>query len=159
MLRRDGIDEDPLNSDSEPFESWRNVLQLRRYRAKIPPIEICVALKRNEFRSAVFDSVAERAAGQESDLVAFGAQNTRDRKQRIDMAGRRRRSDKNFHDIGPLIADEARLLGLPIDAGLPAQKSARREAARTVSTVGALRYGRISEIGYCVTSVTRRRPA
>jgi hypothetical protein len=56
MLRRDGIDEDPLNSDSEPFESWRNVLQLRRYRAKIPPIEICVALKRNEFRSAVFDS-------------------------------------------------------------------------------------------------------
>ena len=96
MLRRDGIDEDPLDSNSEPFESWRNVLQLRRHRAKIPPIEICVALKRNEFRSAVFDSVAERAAGQESDLVAFGEQNTRDRKQRIDMARRRRRSDKNF---------------------------------------------------------------
>ena len=72
MVRRDGIDEDPLDSNPEPFESWRNVLQLRRHRAKIPPIEICTALKRNEFRSAVFDSVAERAAGQESDLVAFG---------------------------------------------------------------------------------------
>src|ERR1700733_623061 len=38
-------------------------------------------------------------------------------------------------------------------------KSAWHEAARTASTVGALRYGRISGIGYCVTSVTRRRPA
>jgi hypothetical protein len=116
VLRRDGIDEDPLDSNSEPFESWRNILQLRRYRAKIPPIEIRVAMKRNEFRSAVFNSVAERAAGQESDLVAFGEQKTRDRKQRINMARRGRRSDKNFHHMGPQIADEARLLGLPIDA-------------------------------------------
>jgi hypothetical protein len=83
--------------NSEPFESWRNVLQLRRHRAKIPQIKICAALKRNEFRSAVFDAVAERAAGQESDLVAFGAQHPHDRKQRIKMARRRRRSDKNFH--------------------------------------------------------------
>src|SRR6202789_2671425 len=143
MLRREGVDEDPLDGNSEPFESRRNVLQFGGHREKIPPIEICAALKRNEFRSAVFDAFAERAAGQESDLVRFGPQYTRDRKQRIDMAGRGGRSDKNFHDICPLIADEARLLGLPIDAGLPAQKSARREAARTVSTVGARRYGRI----------------
>jgi hypothetical protein len=45
--------------------------------------------------------------------VAFGEQNTRDRKQRIEMARRRRRSDKNFHDIGPLIVDKARYVGFP----------------------------------------------
>src|SRR5580692_1410915 len=42
---------------------------------------------------------------------------------------------------------------------LAAQFSAGREAERTVSTVSAPRYGRISGIGYCVTRATRRRTA
>jgi hypothetical protein len=65
VLRREDINEDPLDGDSERFESRRNVLEFGSHREKIPPIEICAALKRNEFRSAVFDAVTERAAGQE----------------------------------------------------------------------------------------------
>jgi hypothetical protein len=45
--------------------------------------------------------------------VAFGEQDTGDRKQRIDMARSGRRSEKNFHDTGPLIADTARIRGSP----------------------------------------------
>ena len=112
--------------------SWRNVLQLRRHRAKIPPIEICAPPKRNEFRSAVFDLVAERAPGQESDLVAIGEQNARDRKQRIDMARRRRRSDKNLHDIGPLIADKRAYVGLPMEATPSGAKSPRPRSRANV---------------------------
>src|SRR5260370_21606712 len=37
--------------------------------------------------------------------------------------------------------------------------SADREAERTVRTVSETRYGRISGIGYCVTSVARRLTA
>ena len=160
MLRREGIDEDPLDRNSEPFESRRNVLQLGSHRENFPPIEICAHRKRNEFRSAAFDAGAKDAAGQESDLVAFGEQYVRDRKQRIEMACRGRRSDKNFHDIVPLIADKARIRGSPggRDA-LRRNYPAGREAGRTVSTVSEPGYGRISGIGYCVTSVTRRRTA
>src|SRR5262249_9601076 len=104
------------DGNPEPFKSRRNVLQFGGHREKIPPIEICAALKRNEFRSDVFDAIAERAAGQESDLVTFGEQDTGDRKQRIDMASRRRRSEKNSHGIGPLAADTTRMRGLPTDA-------------------------------------------
>src|ERR1700677_2056435 len=128
MLRREGVDEDPLDGDSEPFESRRNVLQFGGHREKIPPIEICTALKRNEFRSAVFDAIMERAAGQERDLVAFGEQDTGDRKQRIDMARSGRRSEENFHDTGPLITDTALIRGSP--NGRDALRRITRPAAR-----------------------------
>ena len=144
---------------AQPFEPRRNVLQFGDHRENVAQVEICAARKRKELRAAGFDAGAKRGAGQEGDLVAFGDQNARDRKQRIEMARRRRRSDENFHDIGPLIADDGAHRVSRRTRRPPAQYPASREADRTVSTVGAPRYGRISGIGYCVTSVTRRRPA
>ena len=116
VLRRDAIDEQSLDRNSEPLESRRNVLQFGNRRENIPPIDICGALKRNEFRSAAFYAVAEGAPGQEIDLVAFGEQDTRDCKQRIEMARRRHTSDKNLHDLDPLIADRRAFAGLPTGA-------------------------------------------
>jgi hypothetical protein len=103
MPRRQSFEEEALDRNSEPFEPRRNVLEFRSHRENVSTIEICAALKRNEFSSAIFDAVAERAAGQETDLVAFGAEHMYDRKQRIEMARRGRRSEKNFHHFGPLL--------------------------------------------------------
>jgi hypothetical protein len=79
---------------------------------------------------------------------------------RIEMARRGRRSDKNFHDIGPLIADTARIRGSR-DGRDTLRRNIRPAAKpdRMVSTVSEPGYERISEIGNYVTSVTRQRTA
>ena len=56
----------------------------------------------------VLSVLAGNALYQESDLVVFD-QYPHDRERRIEMVGRGRQSDKNFHRIGPLIAHKVRV--------------------------------------------------
>src|SRR5882757_6173408 len=106
VLRWDGVDEDALADDAQPLEPRWYVFQLGNHRENFPQIEVRARGKGKEFESAGFDAGAKGGACQEGDLVAFGRQDACNRKQRIEMTRRRRRSDKNFHVIGPLIVEK-----------------------------------------------------
>ena len=66
-------------------------------------IEVRGRWERKKFGPTAFDTRAKGGPGQEGDLVAFGEQDARDRKQRIEMARRGRRSEENFHGNRPLM--------------------------------------------------------
>jgi hypothetical protein len=84
VLSRDGVDEDALAGGAHPVEPRRDSLEFRNHRENVPQIEICACGEGKEFDSAAFDSVAKDRARQESDLVAFGEQDARDRRQRVE---------------------------------------------------------------------------
>jgi hypothetical protein len=108
ILGRDSLDKNALAGDTQPLRPRRDAFEFGDPREDILRIEVRGRRERKKFGSAALDANAEGAARQKSNLVTFGAQNARDRKQRIEMARRGRRDDENFHGIGPLIADKVR---------------------------------------------------
>ena len=93
VLSGNGIDEYPLHGNAEPFQPRRNGFQFRSHRREVAQIEIRAGRKGVKPCADAFDRAAQGAAGQKGDLVAFVDQEASDRKQRIEMAGGRGRSE------------------------------------------------------------------
>jgi hypothetical protein len=97
MLSGNGVDEQVLYRDTEPFRPQWEIFQFGYHRADISQIEIRVWGKGPESCPDALYWVAESVAGQADHLMAFGDQDTSNRKQRIEMACCRSRRKENFH--------------------------------------------------------------
>jgi hypothetical protein len=97
VLAGNGIDEYPLHDDTEPFQPRRNGFQFGSHRREVAQVEIRAGRKRVKPCANAFDGTAQSTPRQKGNLVAFGDQETSDRKQRIEMAGGGSRSKKDFH--------------------------------------------------------------
>ncbi len=101
MLRGDGIDEHALHDGAQPIRPRCHGCQFGEHRIEGAQIEVGTRGKRVEFRADAFDAIAQDAARQEADIVAFSDQDVSDCKQRIEMARRGRRSKEDFHGTCP----------------------------------------------------------
>lgn len=99
MLSGDGVDEQALYRDAQPLRPRSYVFQFGHHRDYVSKIEIRARGKGAIFCPDAFDALAQSAARQADDLVAFGDQDAPNRKQRIEMARRGRLSNENFHAI------------------------------------------------------------
>lgn len=97
VLGRNGVDEDALANNTKPLQPRGNDLELGDQREDVVRIEVRALGKRKEPDAVGFDAGTKGGACHKGNLVAFGSQDLRDRQQWIEMARRRRRSDKNLH--------------------------------------------------------------
>jgi hypothetical protein len=74
---------------------------------RICRIQIRIRRQRKEFRAGSFDAGAKSRSRIDSDVMAFGYQDPRDREHWIEMTSQRRGSDKNLHGIHSPIAEQA----------------------------------------------------
>ncbi len=97
MLRGDDINEHALHDGAQQVRPRRHSCQFGEDRIEGAQIQVGIRRKRVEFRADAFDAIAQDAARQEADIVAFVDQDVSDCKQRIEMARRGRRSKEDFH--------------------------------------------------------------
>ena len=99
VLSRNIVDENALYDDAQQIGSRRQDLQFWNLRDPICRIEIRFRRQRKELRTGSFDAGAKSRSRIDGDLMTVGHQNPSDREHWVHVAGRWRRSDKNFHVI------------------------------------------------------------
>jgi hypothetical protein len=97
VLRTNSVYEKPLRGEAHPFKPGWYVLYFRGKREDV--IDIYLRREGTEPRPDTFNAFTEGAARKDHDLVAVGEQDTPNGEQRVQVARRRRRGEKNFHEI------------------------------------------------------------
>src|SRR5258706_8911586 len=98
MLIGNLIDENPFEGDAQPIQSRLNGLELWSDGMDIVQIDIGCAGKSMEDGSTFLNSRTIGRSRKKGGLVALFSQKCRNRDKRIEMAGRRCRSHKDFHE-------------------------------------------------------------